>query len=482
MNPFEHQSSNLPDNDAMASIEPIRRKDIVGAADFDGNGLTEPNEQQRAGETFAQVDTNYDGAVSREEFLALYGESNTQVGAAIGVTESDGGRPNAPLARAFNEAVICAAAHHVLHPDHNYDTITRVTNFFDSSKWTTKEFDLLAARVKKMDSGTASVFLGSQQLNEHTVTELARRGVSPYAYYYGHLNVEAARLFIHFHGTNAPKKDVSQLLNDCPELKEDISLIARCATAPVLLDLFAEDAVRKVPSAFATLQAFRDCAPKVESRYINELEREELTLNRYSLRTETPGAPRGRKTAVVLFPTSDHNGAFNSTPIAPLIGAGFFVLFYEMESDRDIERALKEASHGGKNPADLVIIGAHGMPTGMQVSPGVFGFGLTDRSKFDAGDIFRLKLAGVDRFVVPGANIILQSCSTGFGGHLPLPLNLATSVWKSFGCKADVWAPSHSSYSNYHNQIAFDADGKLIHPGLGFNGHKGKIVHIKAKE
>lgn len=69
-----------------------------------------------------------------------------------------------------------------------------------------------------------------------------------------------------------------------------------------------------------------------------------------------PGRAVG-KTAVVISPKVDGNGAFDSYPVVDrLRELGFTVLYYEVGDEGAAIRALKHATMKGKRKADVVVI------------------------------------------------------------------------------------------------------------------------------
>src|SRR5262249_14872245 len=99
-------------------------------------------------------------------------------------------------------------------------------------------------------------------------------------------------------------------------------------------------------------------------------ERETILRNRESAR------PDGRKLAIVVYPKSDHNGAFGdeSRHIRSLATAGYRVMFYEARDVQDMVKALRDGAGigtGKTQPASIMILGGHGSRSSV-----AFGFDL----------------------------------------------------------------------------------------------------------
>jgi|GEM_PF-3909481 len=132
-----------------------------------------------------------------------------------------------------------------------------------------------------------------------------------------------------------------------------------------------------------------------------------------------PGRAVG-KTAVVISPKVDGNGAFDSYPVVDrLRELGFTVLYYEVGDEGAAIRALKHATMKGKRKADVVVIEGHGSASTLSLGGEDLGAGgkMSDEFKYiDSSDVengrdeLRLK-----RFIKQGGDLVLNSCSNGEG-------------------------------------------------------------------
>ncbi len=101
----------------------------------------------------------------------------------------------------------------------------------------------------------------------------------------------------------------------------------------------------------------------------------------------------------------DHNGAFKNggDDIVDLI-KGYKVVYYELTSDSDLEKSIKEVKSSGR--PELMFVGAHGTKTSMLFDPGK-GIG----GRLDVNDYF-LRSCMKD-FIKDGGMLITRACDVG---------------------------------------------------------------------
>lgn len=78
-----------------------------------------------------------------------------------------------------------------------------------------------------------------------------------------------------------------------------------------------------------------------------------------------------RPIAVVIDPTSDHNGAFNSRPEKPInvlaADSRFFTLYYQANTETELREALTSVARFTGRSVHTLIIGGHGQRTNLQL-------------------------------------------------------------------------------------------------------------------
>lgn len=166
---------------------------------------------------------------------------------------------------------------------------------------------------------------------------------------------------------------------------------------------------------------------------------------------------QGKSTAILIIGKNDWNGAFEGgRPYEDLL-KGYNVFIYEVSSENDFIKTVKtfgtEQENAGKK-IDLMIIGGHGYPGGINFSV-VKG----EQSELDISDSEDLK--GLDKFLAPNGKIVLRSCSTGKGGAEAN--NIASTISKAFG-GISVLAPSIPTNIE---AFRYDENDKVI--GVDYN-------------
>jgi hypothetical protein len=115
----------------------------------------------------------------------------------------------------------------------------------------------------------------------------------------------------------------------------------------------------------------------------------------------------GDKTAFVVTPSADWNGAFYNMreDIGKLINSGYHIVMVEAKDEDDIYSKMDKVPDGSIN---VLLIGGHGWKEGTRLSED----GGEERI-IDPSDIEWTQRAGK---MAEGAVVILESCSTGQGG------------------------------------------------------------------
>jgi hypothetical protein len=172
-----------------------------------------------------------------------------------------------------------------------------------------------------------------------------------------------------------------------------------------------------------------------------------------------------RPLAVVIYPKTDWNGAFEARQFAayPVIdrlkSLGYRVVFFEAGEDNLVDQYLDKATDGGKRKADLIVLGGHGTATTLELDDGFWPIWLDDSKYIDTGDFEGddpdIHLA---RYISPDGDVILDSCSNGEGME-ENPDNQANTVARTLPKGVTIHA---------FNQIAslsginFNSNGKLM--------------------
>ncbi|MFC1571252.1 hypothetical protein ACFL31_01705 [Candidatus Margulisiibacteriota bacterium] len=175
-------------------------------------------------------------------------------------------------------------------------------------------------------------------------------------------------------------------------------------------------------------------------------------------------APDDRPLAVIIYPTSDWNGAFTSDAavIDDLIARGFRVMYYEVSTDQQMYAALQEAT--AEQQASLLIIGGHGSQTTTSFGAGDPAREEIDQELFalDPSDETEMIEQELSRTLINGGHVILVSCSTGQGRKIVD--NNANFLSRIFPQAAGVWAPTEPTS---FDQIIFDDNNNVIDVKFG---------------
>lgn len=137
--------------------------------------------------------------------------------------------------------------------------------------------------------------------------------------------------------------------------------------------------------------------------------------------------------AVIEYPKSDWNGAFEKYPLMDrLTELGYQVFYYEAATEDDVRRDLSQATGEGKRKADLIVLGGHGSATTLALRGKDLGGSMEEMNDeinyLDSGDFEKpTPDIPLSSFIKPNGDLILNSCSNG-GGRETNPNNLANTI------------------------------------------------------
>ncbi|MFA5438228.1 MAG: hypothetical protein WC293_06690, partial [Candidatus Omnitrophota bacterium] len=196
-----------------------------------------------------------------------------------------------------------------------------------------------------------------------------------------------------------------------------------------------------------------------------DLVRAELEVKKQDL------APAANKLAVVLYPSksSDHNGALADLLdlVEELQGRGYEVRYTRVHTVVDLASGLLRYTQD--RPADLVIIGGHGNPSSILLSPeGGLGYGVLGINDVN-------ELAALNFVLAQQGVILLNSCSTGNGGVSGN--NIANAFANAFPQASRILAP----YSPAGPRLVFDADNILVDIRYDDSSSGGVVSSVNMK-
>ncbi len=150
------------------------------------------------------------------------------------------------------------------------------------------------------------------------------------------------------------------------------------------------------------------------------------------------------KTAIIVYPKKDHNGAFDVYPVVDkLLALGYSVQYYEADSEEKAKTYLDEATINGEAPVDLVWLGGHGSEKTLSLGGADISFVLVvngeemadheltknEGAYIDTGD-FSNGNPDIDFGKYTKKDFVVDSCSTAEGGE-ENPQNLANTMARS---------------------------------------------------
>lgn len=211
-----------------------------------------------------------------------------------------------------------------------------------------------------------------------------------------------------------------------------------------------------------------------------------LTLlhNHEALGHETDDLP----VAVVIGPTSDHNGAFTSSRGYPLldtlISSGrFHVLYFESDTDTGDHDAALAAYEGTGRSLHTVVFAGHGLRTAMARGGGDPATGeildWRDEDFLDLDDLRAGELGDLNAMMEPNGQILMWSCSNGEGGSdasnlangmaeyvpgrrvysTPIPSNIASLEIREDLSLQVTWRETDGYLAMYH-----EGDASVLRP------------------
>ena len=175
-----------------------------------------------------------------------------------------------------------------------------------------------------------------------------------------------------------------------------------------------------------------------------------------------------RKRLLMIYPTKDWNGAFASTAYEMNeLSKEYLVLYYEINSKKDLLRALQEGTKNFTQPANTLVLGAHGNHNGQYFGSIGDREGQLVASSFYPGS----KIAEALHQAVEG-RVILASCANGSGRELLA--NFANTVANVVRNGVEVISSPQISGStlslneNHQAEITYRDDGGAVEPYLAY--------------
>lgn len=246
-----------------------------------------------------------------------------------------------------------------------------------------------------------------------------------------------------------------------PALKSNPDFLLRCAQKdPLLLDKLSPPMRSAVCAQDRTLERqCQDLRQQLEALHIQNPDRFDLPTLRHLIRNRQADDPADKRpVALFIYPQADWNGAFEFNSVRDL-SSSHRVMYYEVGSDDDMIAAWKQGTAARK--ASLVEIGGHGERQ-------LTAFGAEDPARserenegsyLDLSDGDQLRNANLSAGLLPGAHVVVGSCSTGSGrDDAPNVANLLATYLP----RAYVHAPVIPT--NHRSQL--DAQGRFLSPGF----------------
>ena len=266
--------------------------------------------------------------------------------------------------------------------------------------------------------------------------------------------------------TDAPREDVEFL-----ERVAERSLATLVARADLAANLFATrpdiheryDAMVDGLAKLGVIHGYRFSTDGVFEIIKNRLE---------------PRDPRDtRPTAVLVFTRTDHNGAF-AIPNIDDLRKTHRVLYFEADSDRELESALVAAAKLD-GPANLVVLCGHGNQYalalgGVDPASAPDKVGAASTLYLDASDEKKIK-GPLSDVTTDGADLVLLSCYNGKGRQFED--NLANRV--------AAWAPHVRVWSSTEaDNMHFDVDeaAGAVRPRSFCGEHSAYVIEPRARK
>ena len=190
---------------------------------------------------------------------------------------------------------------------------------------------------------------------------------------------------------------------------------------------------------------------------------EEILNNR-----RNPGLKDRRPLAVVIENRHEDDPVFRTVGIHRLTKA-YRVLYYQVDTDTEMLRAMEEATSGQK--ASLVLLGGHGRPKQLALGASNLSDEMSADEKYylDSGDLKQLRAFDWAGSIASQAQIILLSCLTGAGRAKKE--NLANTMAKVIP-QAWIFAPTVPTNS----MLGLDAQGFFVGPAWASGSFSGYAI------
>lgn len=154
--------------------------------------------------------------------------------------------------------------------------------------------------------------------------------------------------------------------------------------------------------------------------------------------------------ALMIYPISDHNKAFNEDRFDKLQNAGFKVVYYEVFSEEEYIRLLRHYLPLLREQ-DVVASGGHGTREGLHFSGNEYyveGVEIREEQYYlDLGDEEQLMAALPEEWIHPGVTHLNLSCSNGRGGNKAD--NLMNMFYRVYRSKWHVFALNKADNSHF---------------------------------
>ncbi len=171
-----------------------------------------------------------------------------------------------------------------------------------------------------------------------------------------------------------------------------------------------------------------------------------------------------KPTATVTFPKADRNRNFEEDRVSELVKHGYQVMYYEAATEDEAYASLVDSTrHTPKKQTDLWILAGHGGKRNLRL-----GRGGGEKKFIDTKDF---ELRKYRKYLKPGAQIVLMSCSVGKGAgdsH-----NLANFIHRQFPETMLHAAAGGTSTP----RLAFDPQTNLLKRVI-YPKYKERVYHI----